>query len=1785
MPGGRRRRWRRWLIGLAALAIVARVALGLSLPWILDRVARTYGLAAAVDGTALSLLGGSFELRGLRLHPAGHAATTASSAAESGAPAGADRALPATALATLAFVRADIDMSALVFGRLRLHSLGVAGMRVAIARDANGEWQWPTPPAAESEADQKGEPLATEPVDVRVRRALDFRSPVEIESVHLGAVHVQWRDDAIAPPVDTELSVDAAVYDFGHETRPAKVELDVAVRDVLDAVRVRATVSAAERALDMSVALEVRGARPATVAAYLDAVGLRARVGRGDIALGLHGRLTPRLDDETGATGEFGLSLRVLADGREAMAIDAVKVPIDHLDSAELRVGAATVTGVRAAVGRDRDGAMRLPWFDLVARAPAVSPAPPPAVPTTSPASAAPFAITVAQVSLEQIAFSFSDAAVEPPAQLAVNVPSLSVDRIALGAPGTSPTTWVANLELPDLVRTLTVTGTWTPQPQGGEAAAQVRADGVTLAALAPYLAPAGCAPALRAGTLSVDLGARLQTTGDRLEVPVLTIDGLQVRDGERELMALDTVRVEGVLMDGSRVAIERVALAGTRAHLARDVDGGVLAMGLRFASAPGTAPPLANETSPQPAPPPSNDPSQPAPPTSSSFNLGALTWSAGPITWSDALPVAGDGANQVAAELAIDQIDVEVRALRLQDGLPTLESLRATVRSAALVDEVALQGAIRDEAGTAALSATVRAVALRPEFAMRYAMAAGVRPTFTTAAFAADLDARLKRVADGVEVSAAVRDVEFAMPGASLFKLASVRLAPSRFAAANSVVGAVECERPLLTLAREADGSLVAAGFRLLPPDPTAPGVPAPTATPQGPSRGDDAPALALGPLRLVDAEVQWRDAAVQPALACDLRLNAEVAGVGAPGPMSFAAQVAVLPTSGTLAVEGSVEHSDDEVVVTAQVSGDALQADRFQAYLPPSVRIEPGTRALQLTTRLALGVAAAGGTRIDVQVPSLTARDGVGATLFGFEDAALRIARFDPIAQVVAIDAVVVRSIEAEVARVAEGTRLFGLTLLSAVTADGRPTGSPTPPPSPEAETPAQIAPPSTGLGGRRASSLPTVTLRQLDLDVQRLMWRDATSATAVPLVGSARLQHDAPVTLLAPDPDELPPVSLHVVAALPPIVDEVGVDLTWTPASTEPRLEVALAARGVHPEGLVAVDPTLALRIDPAHSTLAEITAKLGVGLRLPVGGLTDLDPERALGAEVELQEFLLRDAAGVVVAGIDAVRVDVQSLAPATGALHVKTVEIEGLRGRVEHTADGMRVAGLLLRPPTTPEGAPAGEPSAAPPVAAEPPSLFEAAAPAVPAHAPADVRVDTLAISGIDFAFHDATATPPVDIPLTGLDVEVKGFTTRALREPVPIMFSASLNGGMVSLQERSKASSVVTGLLGAMGRAVVGGADRFKLEQRPVFDEIAFAGRLQLAPRMQGWTRLDVGALELPALAGLVAGSGVEIGDGVLDSSVRVRFDGQGSTAVQSHAHFTDLSVSEPAGGPISTYLKLPAPLDAVLFALENEDAEHRIPLAFGIDSRGVSTSEIALSATAALGKLLTSALAAAPLRAAGTVTGLVGLTGGVAAAVVPAQLEFVAGDVALPQATAAAVAETLAHLEEAEGGVVVLEHTLGADDVPRAAAFGNPDPSDALAMATGLRKRAVELARARDLVAIKARTEVLTGVESRATVERLRAIDAELATVDVALGSVLEVLRPGAERRADARTRAACRSMGEQRLAAVRRAVLAASGEGMAGRIEVRRPKAEPPTPPSLRGSVLLSVKPRAGG
>jgi len=495
------------------------------------------------------------------------------------------------------------------------------------------------------------------------------------------------------------------------------------------------------------------------------------------------------------------------------------------------------------------------------------------------------------------------------------------------------------------------------------------------------------------------------------------------------------------------------------------------------------------------------------------------------------------------------------------------------------------------------------------------------------------------------------------------------------------------------------------------------------------------------------------------------------------------------------------------------------------------------------------------------------------------------------------------------------------------------------------------------------------------------------------------------------------------------------------------------------------------------------------------------------------------------------------------------VHVKLLEISTPRLRVRQTKQALEVAGIAILPsaatasqdaPTKPAPKPASQ------------------APTKPAP---EFRMDSLLVNGLDIRVVDDASTPPAIVPLNDCDIELRNFSTRAFTEPRSMRFSAMLGAGAIELPKRDKAS-LLRGFVSAAATAVTGGNNaQIALEKRPFFEEVSTRGKLTLFPKLSGWTKLNLTSFELQGVRGPAQAAGVTIGDGTLDMGVALRFRGQEGMSADTGFVFRNLSMSEPPDGVISRYLKLPAPLDTVLFVLRNEDGEHKIPLSFSAGSGGISTAEVARAATVSLLTVITNAIAASPFRIVGGVVDLAGLQGEedeTTDSTVP--LQFAPGDASLGPIARGRLGALASLLRNNDELVLVLRHELSPADLERAEQLGNPSADACRQLIARLRQSKAETIRSRDLSAARARAAFATNAMQTATQASasVRRLDQQLAHIEASLDAVASLLRRGANRRRPQRTRRAAIAIAGQRLQVVRQALL---GSGIdPSRIDMRR-------------------------
>jgi hypothetical protein len=369
-----------------------------------------------------------------------------------------------------------------------------------------------------------------------------------------------------------------------------------------------------------------------------------------------------------------------------------------------------------------------------------------------------------------------------------------------------------------------------------------------------------------------------------------------------------------------------------------------------------------------------------------------------------------------------------------------------------------------------------------------------------------------------------------------------------------------------------------------------------------------------------------------------------------------------------------------------------------------------------------------------------------------------------------------------------------------------------------------------------------------------------------------------------------------------------------------------------------------------------------------------------------------------------------------------------------------------------------------------------------------------------------------------------------------------------------------------------------GGAGQW--EDRDLLAQVTANGKIGFYPAPSGWVKTSVSGFELTSLAGVAKQFRVSLSQGTFDSEVDARLNPDGSIDTNSHFRATDLSLSEPSGGPISHILGLTVPLDVAIGAVQGADGGISVPVNLTIRRDQLTMGDILAAFPPAIGSVIGSAVLGAPVKVVGAGLSVFGVESGKKAAEQPVAIAFSPGAVTLDETQWRVLTALINRLRLDSQLTLTIRHELSSGDVQLAMQRANPSPTDCLDMEHQLLAHKTELLRLRADAAGQARAQLLSLGEANAAaaLARLTAVDQELARTEDALDQVLELLRPGADRQAGRRMRAVALDFGRERLDAVRAVLLASKVPHIADRITVVDPQFNPVDGDS-GGRLLIAV------
>jgi len=1713
------KRWlKRLAWTLAVLLILGRLCLPWFLPWLANAYAEDFGYRLSFERMELSLTGADVELAHIELVPS----------------------LGQGPRVHVEYARVDLAVLSLAFGEIVLRRVELDGLDANLERDRRGELVLPDWDFGEAsdDADQPPQDEHTQPGWV-----LPFVLPpnLQLDAVRAQQVQFTYTDNFLDPPLTTRLDLDLRLSDLGAADRPTRLSLLLASTGLLDRLSLEVTGRLSETRLDAELAIRMAGLDLRPIAGLLAQLGLEP-LGPA-LELGLSGEL--RL--LSGATPELDLTLselRVAAGAQELLSLQSLVAEADLVSPVELLLPRVELVGLHAGATLEADGAVRLPGLRLRS--------PPEGAEEPQPTSDAASALTMrlGTLALHEHRLSLVDESSVPATVLTLEQLELQLSKLELGPDASSrPAQLALELSAPGVCERLRVEAQAVAAAGGGPFELHLLASGLRPDALTTPLAAVGVVHRLRDAELSLGLDGAWSPAADGGLGADVRLSELVLSEGGTPLMALGELSLAGLALsaDGGVIAADSLRVAGLRLRAEQLADGGLRLPGLDLVppSAPVAAPAPA-ATSGRRALPPLGSlraaQAPLAPPPRPHLSVQRAVFEDNRLSW------AGLGK----PPLRLSECALELnRFVWPPTGLPSVDALTLGLSVPGLVEQLTLTGAVQPASEGAVtgvqLELGLSASGLDSSGLVHTDMP-GPRLDLSDGSLSWKLSASARGELHALQADARLSELTLVNAGQEQLGLDELLIEGLSLVDGQPALEALELSGLRLAVRRDEQGRRYLPGL-LLPPVAAADSEPAQAEPAQQPAAAV-APALVLPALRcdriaLNDASLhlvdELRDEPMDARLVLDVELSGLLLGPE-PGPLSVDLTLQRVETGMAVSVSGRLLPSPSTPRAELDLSGRGLEFELLAPYLTPFAEpaLQAGSMDGHLT--LALDPGEQGGTALAAWLSDVSLSQGQ-QSLLSWDRLGLSASRIDPQAGVYVIDELALEGVVTRVERHADGSlEVSGLRLLP--------------------RAPGERLLPALMRSGEDHRQLVDVQLTRLSLGVERVDLIDAGRAALA--LTDLTLTNDGPLIL---DDDELdaPAFGLELSASLPPLLDRLSLYADLAPFAVEPRGALKLELAGLRGPELAALAPELDGVLDASELLDGRLEFELtGTYLGRRRGPL-HFDTSGGVPLELSLSELAFRDGEdGEVLLGLDSMHAQVSRALGSDGALKLSSLELLRPVLHGQKTARGVELAHLVLPPAPTPEA----DAQPARPGHEQPTIQGDYG----PGHGQPSFQGDygpgpersikRLVVAGIDVTWADRTTTPPLVIPLVGLDLELRGLSSRLLTEKRELSVDLLLQGGVV---------------------------DEPWARPRPVFEELELEAVMSLYPGPVGRVHMQSSALDLTALAGPAAESKVTINDGIMDSRVDLHFRDDGELDVDSRTMFTDLDVEEPPDGPISRFLKLPSPLGTVLFVLRDEDGVITVPLAFELKADGMSTAEASRVAVATLGRLIARAIANTPFRLVGGITGTVGSVigfgfdfgfGGGEVMGEAERIPFYAVSATLPVDVNERIAALVEFMEDEDELRLTLHHEPGVGDVELLKKRANPSPLLAGELAGRMRVRKARLQMERAAAAEKLRAVVASGLYERAAsyTLQLAALDEEIGRLEQALDALLEVLRPGSAGVAERRTRMMTVEVARLRLDAVVNALKALLDEDEFKRVRVLPPR---PSAQAVEGPGVVVVEP----
>ncbi len=1740
------RRWSRRLLWILTvfivLIVILRIALWISLPWIINKTIKGYDLQCSYERLDFSILTGDAELWHMELKPA--------DSNES--------------FVYIEYCKADISVTTLLSHQLVIPRVEIDGMDVNITRDSNGQFPQlqrflTTSPAKEKEVAAS----VAEPTDVNaIAKEIDLTPPVKLDAMRLQHVHINFRDESLTPVLVSRLDMNVRLSDLGSDKRKTRFQLILSSRPILDQLVIEGTGSCNGMDLLADVNLFIEGLHPHLINDYMAGLGISPYAQ--SIALSCNGNIKTRgiesiLNSEIQKSQEQILSQQsnaapipkvlniqsdlsnmvMTADGEENLYLKRIAIDANMANANSIHISKIEMTEGRAQLWKEADNAFSAEGLKFSRQSRQSASVPADSISSaveeekviSSQKTARPFELVVDNVLLGNLQLIIHDESVSPKTDLAFNLKNLDIKRAdSQDVTSAEQLDIQAELGIPGVINTLKLNGTTEPFSYRKMASLKLSAEGIRPDAVAVYLEKTGIESLYQNGTFACDVNAVFQSLDDGRMSGEASIANVILQD-TNQLFGLKAIDIHGISFDPNtkRTRIENVDISGQQIALERNEDGLLDIFGFRLKGTKASEKMSDNlSASSQPV---SGDKVKNPADSLPLIEIGRFSWHDNKVTFTDKAvsPAESFDINDFGFELGNFVLDFN------HDSLPPAK-LRAWLQSPDIAEQIELTGSL--SAGKSGMSLGLELIGreLSAKKINPYLRDLGIEAAIANGGLRAGLAGKLDWSEGNLNASVNIHDAVLRDNDANYAALKSMDIEKLQIKDGNISIEKVAIDQPYLAVSREHAGNLNVAGIRILPVQSidiqkeSASDMKTTTQTSSGAG-------IKINDFGINNSRVLWTDNFVEPAVSQTLITNVNLNNFtfGAESQPSTIKIDAMIPgVVGKAELAGNVQLKTSEQTANLTIDVTGIQTENLASYFTGGLKPALEDAALKFQLNAGIGKHELGGNKINLEISELDySNNSTQEPLLKFNTAKALIERIDSNAGIAAIKEVSISGLETSGEQKADGAfSILGLDFKSedSVSSGTEKITNVTA----EVNTPGQVQSTIKGTAGKPSKPL-ELTLDTLDLQLNKLTLKDHTKPDSEPLIVSDfKVRNNQPIKMFEDESDPNSIVSIDITGKVQPLMESLAFRTELFLFTAKPRFTANLDLKEINISRLTGIMPDLEKMIDSNSLSSSQFSGSADLTLDIGRENVLGFDFNKPFGIDLILKNIKYADSEkDVTLAGFDEFSINIPRLDLIKKNIYVKEVGLVNPKGTITMENDGLHVLGLTLK--TTSKDVNDVNNVEVANVEKNKTEINNEEIQDVNVQKP-EIRVDQILVNGIDFVFTDKTSEPAMSIPLKGLDFELRGYTNA--EKAGPIRFNAMLTSGEVSLPRKGKtktatdSNNLTASQLGQNSKGL-------NMEQRILFQELSATGNLVLYPKPEGWVKVGLSGMELVNFKGTAGKAGMTLNDGVLDTSVDLRFRKEGTLSTKTQIVFTDLSLTEPPDGFLQKLLALPVSLDTVLFILQDSGGAIKLPVSFKIGEKGISGGQIASAAVGATAALIANAVANSPFRIAGTLTSVLGIEEKEQKELETFVFQYTPGVTTLSDEQLQKIETLITQLKKDKKLTATIRHELGGGDIEYANTLMNPSSVSTIQLVSKLKQDKTELYVERDRLASETKAAYAAGI-SNWTAEKIQLLqetERKIGLKERAIDDLLERIRAGSAHAAGRRTRDASLAIAKTRL------------------------------------------------